>query len=246
MTKMNDQSDQSLKMLTLVDTHSCSYLPDQDANSIFLDHETPPSWQQYCQLSHMGFRRSGNHFYRPQCPSCDECKSSRVRAFEIDLNKKRFKRILNKSKLLSIKLVSAHFSQEHYNLYEEYINTRHKDGDMYPPSEKQFKSFLVSEQEYSHFLEIRTPDGKLLACTAVDFLNDGVSAIYTYFNSEYESLSPGTLAVLLLCKLARQYQLDYVYLGYWVKACQKMQYKAQFKPVEIFNEDNWQLLEYEP
>ena len=239
---INNQKNDPLKMLTLVDTHECSYLSHQQANSIFLDHDTPPSWQQYCQLSHVGFRRSGNHFYRPQCPSCDACKSSRILAFDIDLKKKRYKRLLNKTSDFSISLASASFSQEHYSLYERYINTRHKGGDMYPPSEKQYQGFLVSAHEYSQFLEIRDSQQKLIACTAVDILNDGLSAIYTYFDPDYDSLSPGTLAVLLLCSLARQRNLEYVYLGYWVKSCQKMQYKAQFKPLEIFNGENWQLL----
>lgn len=246
MTDLNSQRDQPLKMLTLVDVHECSYLPNQQANSIFLDHETPPSWGQYCQLSQMGFRRSGNHFYRPQCPSCNACKSSRVRAFEVDLNKKRFKRLLNKSRAFQINLVPATYSDEHYALYEQYINARHKDGDMYPPSEKQYKGFLVSDNSYSHFLEIRDEENTLIACTVADVLHDGLSAIYTYFDPSFENLSPGTLAVLLLCVIARQRNLDFVYLGYWVKECQKMSYKAQFKPVEIFNDENWQLLVDEP
>ncbi len=243
---LSNQIDHPLKMLTLVEAHDCSYLPKQKANSIFLDHETPPSWAQYCQLTQLGFRRSGNHFYRPQCPSCDACKSSRIRASEINLNKKRFKRLLNKSSTLSINLVPAKFSEEHYSLYENYIKIRHKDGDMYPPTENQYKGFLLSNNTYSQFLEIRDSDDLLIACTAVDILHDGLSAIYTYFNVDYESLSPGTLAVLLLCVIAKQRSLDYVYLGYWVKDCQKMNYKAQFKPIEIFNGDIWQSLVDEP
>ena len=246
MMDLSNQIDHPLKMLTLVDVHDCSYLADQKANSIFLDHETPPTWNQYCQLSQLGFRRSGNHFYRPQCPSCVACKSSRIRAFEIDLNKKRFKRLLNKSSSLSIGLAPAKFSQEHYALYESYINTRHQDGDMFPATLNQYKGFLVSDNSYSQFLEIRDNKGALVACTAVDILHDGLSAIYTYFDPSFENLSPGTLAVLLLCLIAKKRNLDYVYLGYWVKNCQKMSYKAQFKPIEIFNGENWQLLVGEP
>ena len=239
---LSNQADTPLKMLTLVDVHDCSYLPEQKANSIFLDHETPPTWSQYCQLSQLGFRRSGNHFYRPQCPSCNACKSSRIRAFEIDLNKKRFKRLLNKSSKLSISMAPARFSEEHYALYERYINTRHQDGDMFPPTKSQYEGFLVSDHSYSQFLEVRDNQGALVACTVVDILHDGLSAIYTYFDPDFANLSPGTLAVLLLCLIAKKRCLDYVYLGYWVKNCQKMSYKAQFQPVEIFNDENWQLL----
>ncbi len=102
---------------------------------------TPFLW--YCQLSHLGFRRSGNHYYRPQCPSCDECKSCRIRVFEINLNSKRFKRILAKSNNLQISLSPATYSAEHYELYQKYIRARHQDGDMYPPTVEQYKSFIV-------------------------------------------------------------------------------------------------------
>ncbi len=241
MDKVNSNDDQQIKLLTLSEDHACSYLPNLKANSVFLDHATPPSWAQYSQLTRIGFRRSGNHFYRPHCKQCDACLSCRICAQDINLNSKRFKRILNSNQHLSYSLVRSEFSQEHYNLYEHYIKTRHRDGDMYPPSEDQYKSFLVSPEKYSYFLELRD-EGRLIACSVTDALDDGLSAIYTYFDPELEKSSLGTLAVLLLCKIAREMNLPYVYLGYWVKNSQKMHYKAQFKPLEIFNGENWQPL----
>ncbi len=243
MTEPNNNQDNAIKMLTLVEPHDCSYLDNRKANSIFLDSNTPPNWQQYCQLSHMGFRRSGTHYYRPQCPACDECKSCRVITNQIDLSGKRFKRILNKAKSFTINICPAHFSTEHYDLYQKYICTRHADGEMYPPTTDQFKSFLVGEAQYNKFLEIRDQDNNLISCTAIDFLNDGISAIYTYFNPEFDKYSPGTLAVLHLCNIAKNNNLTYIYLGYWVKDSPKMSYKTQFKPIEIFIEDEWRVLE---
>ena len=175
------------------------------------------------------------------CKQCDACLSCRVCAQEIDLSSKRFKRILNRNKQLSYTLCRAQYSSEHYELYEKYINERHSDGDMYPPSPDQYRSFLTSSEKYSYFLEIRFED-KLVACCVTDALDDGLSAIYTYFDPDFEKSSPGTLAVLLLCKIAREMNLPYVYLGYWVKNSQKMHYKVQFQPLEIFNGDNWQSL----
>ncbi len=243
MTDMNKPNDQAIRMLTLIEPHDCSYLPNRKANSIFVDSETPPTWDQYCQLSHMGFRRSGSHFYRPQCPDCDECKSCRVRAYQINLNSKRFKRILNKAGALHGTFKPASYSLEHYDLYRKYINTRHKDGDMYPPSIEQYKSFIISTESRSQFFEIRDEQQNLVSCTAVDLLNDGMSAVYTYYDPAFDKLSPGTLAVLLLCKAATTRQLDYVYLGYWVKNSPKMNYKTQYRPLEIFNGHDWQLLD---
>ena len=241
MDDVHSNNTQQIKLLTLSEDHACSYLDNHKANSVFLDHETPPSWHQYSQLTRIGFRRSGNHFYRPHCKQCDACLSCRVCAQEIDLSSKRFKRILNRNKQLSYTLCRAQYSSEHYELYEKYINERHSDGDMYPPSPDQYRSFLTSSEKYSYFLEIRFED-KLVACCVTDALDDGLSAIYTYFDPDFEKSSPGTLAVLLLCKIAREMNLPYVYLGYWVKNSQKMHYKVQFQPLEIFNGDNWQSL----
>ncbi|MGB3668027.1 MAG: arginyltransferase [Bermanella sp.] len=241
MDDATPDTEQSIKLLTLSEDHACSYLPNHKANSVFLDHETPPSWQQYSQLTRIGFRRSGDHFYRPHCKQCDACLSCRVKSDEIDLTSKRFKRILNRNKHLTFTLVKSQFSEEHYALYEKYINTRHADGDMFPPSQEQYQNFLVYSASYSYFLEIRD-NGVLIACCVSDALDDGLSAIYTYFDPELEKSSLGTLAVLLLCKMAREMNLPYVYLGYWIKNSQKMHYKVQFQPLEIFNGDNWQSL----
>ena len=245
MDEVHSNNAQQIKLLTLSEDHACSYLANQKANSVFLDHETPPSWHQYSQLTRIGFRRSGNHFYRPHCKQCDACLSCRVCAQEINLASKRFKRILNRNKNLSYTLCSSQYTQEHYELYEKYINQRHSDGDMYPPSPEQYRGFLTSAEKYSYFLEIRLED-QLVACCVTDALDDGLSAIYTYFDPDFEKSSPGTLAVLLLCKIAREMNLPYVYLGYWVKNSQKMHYKVQFQPLEIFNGDNWQSLPAQP
>ena len=132
-------------------------------------------------------------------------------------------------------------SPEHYQLYERYIQERHSDGDMFPPSRDQYKNFLVYPAKYSYFLEIRD-NGRLVACCVTDALDDGLSAIYTYFDTSYVKFSLGTLSVLLLCRMAKEMTLPYVYLGYWVKNSQKMHYKAQFKPLEIFNGEIWHSL----
>ncbi|MFT5592723.1 MAG: arginyl-tRNA--protein-N-Asp/Glu arginylyltransferase [Oceanicoccus sp.] len=241
MDEVISNASQQIKLLTLSEDHACSYLPEQKANSVFLDHDTPPSWQQYSQLTRIGFRRSGNHFYRPHCKQCDACLSCRVSAFDINLSTKRFKRILNRNSNMSYSLVSATSTQEHYALYEKYIITRHSDGDMYPPSIEQYENFLTSNAKYSYFLEVRL-NKELVACCVTDALDDGLSAIYTYFDPDFDKSSPGTLAVLLLCKIAKEMNLPFVYLGYWVKNSQKMHYKVQFQPLEIFNGDNWQSL----
>lgn len=245
MSNLEDTPEQELRLLTMAKDHDCSYLSGQSANSVFLDPNTPPSWYQYSQLSRVGFRRSGTHFYRPRCSHCDACKSCRILSEQLDLASKRFKRILKKASSFKASIVPAKYSLEHYSLYESYINLRHKDGDMHPATQEQYRNFLISDYEFSYFLEIRDDQNQLIAATAVDLLDDGFSAIYTYFDVDYEKYSLGTLVVLLLTRLTRERELPYVYLGYWVQNSPKMNYKAQFKPLEILDKEIWQALPQE-
>ncbi len=219
--------------------HPCSYLPDTEAQTVFLDPEIIMG-VELLELLHLnGFRRSGDHLYRPKCPTCSACKSSRVVVDDFKFSR-RFKRILKKNSDLNIELVDAEFFEEHYQLYDRYISTRHADGDMYPPTPDHYRDFLVSDLECSKLMEIRDPDGKLVGASAIDLLLTGPSAIYTYFDPDLSDRSIGAFAILKLIELSSNNNLPFVYLGYWIENCSKMSYKSEYQPLEIFTENQWQ------
>jgi arginine-tRNA-protein transferase len=137
------------------------------------------------------------------------------------------------------------FSSNHYDLYERYIEARHKDGDMYPATMDQYRNFLLQQTEFSRLFTLRDENQNLVACTVVDMLDDGISAIYTYFDPDFSDLSLGTLVILMLCTYAKQKDLPYLYLGYWIKNSQKMAYKKRFQPLEIFNGEFWRPMSHE-
>jgi arginine-tRNA-protein transferase len=148
------------------------------------------------------------------------------------------RRILNKSKHLQLSHIKAFDSDEHYQLYEHYINTRHKEGDMYPATRELFQSFLLSDWADTYFMEVRDKD-KLIASAVYDRLIDGLSAVYTYFDPEYSHLSPGRFCILKEIEYAKHKQLDYLYLGYQIDDCDKMNYKNKYRPVEEFRQMQW-------
>ena len=148
---------------------------------------------------------------------------------------------MKKNSDLECTLVPATFSESYYQLYANYVELRHKDGDMYPPSREQFTSFLVEGATNSLFLEMRK-DGELVALAAVDALDDGLSAIYTVFDPALEHRSLGTFAVLWQIQETRRRDLPHLYLGYWIKQCQKMNYKTRFKPIEALQDGQWQAI----
>ncbi|HBM51138.1 MAG TPA: arginyltransferase, partial [Marinobacter sp.] len=152
------------------------------------------------------------------------------------------RRVLRKNEDLSCRLVPAAFSERYYRLYAHYIEERHRDGDMYPPSREQFTSFLVDGATDSWFLEISLGD-ELAGLAAVDLLDDGLSAIYTIFAPELEDRSLGTFAVLWQIEEARRRGLPHLYLGYWIRECRKMNYKTRFKPIEALRDGHWRELQ---
>ena len=224
--------------LFLTEPHPCSYLKEQRATTAFVDPDLKISQSLYTQLSVMGFRRSGRYIYTPRCTQCQACIPVRLPAAELTLNRQQ-KRCLKKNQDLTAHLKIDVDFDEHFPLYESYISTRHGDGDMFPPTQEQFKDFIATLWENSRIIEFRLQE-RLIAASVVDILDDGLSAIYTYYCPEQEKRSLGTLAILEIAKLAVEEQLSYVYLGYWIEACQKMSYKTRFQPIEMLVNGHWE------
>jgi len=217
--------------------HACSYLPDEQATTLFLDPSQPMDAQVYAELSEMGFRRSGDHLYRPHCQRCSACIPARIPANSPELSRQQ-KRILKRNADLQVRFVRPAFSEELYALYATYIEKRHADGDMYPPSREQFNTFLVRDLPFCRFYEFRL-DGRLLAVAVTDVLPNGLSAVYTFYDPEEERRSLGRYAILWQIGEAARLGLKAVYLGYWIKNCRKMNYKTEYRPIELLVNQRW-------
>ena len=217
--------------------HPCSYLPDEQATTLFLDPSQPMDVEVYAQLSTLGFRRSGDHLYRPHCQSCQACIPARIPVDRFTPTRQQ-RKILNRNADLNVQAVTPCFTEEYYDLYLRYIETRHADGDMYPPSREQFGTFLVSELALSRFIEFRL-DRQLLAIAVTDVLPNGLSAVYTFFDPACEQRSLGRFAILWQISEAARQGLHALYLGYWIKNCRKMSYKTQYRPIELLVNQRW-------
>lgn len=222
--------------------HTCSYLAGREATTLFLDPQESPGGGVYDALALLGFRRSGRHLYRPHCEGCSACISVRIPVADFAPNRTQ-RKLVRRNADLELRVRPALFDAEHYALYARYIRTRHSDGDMYPPSHEQYRTFLTLDQDYARLLELRL-EGRLLAVSAFDQLEHGLSAIYTFFDPDepFERRSLGTFAVLCLVERARQLGLPHVYLGYWIRECRKMAYKQAFQPLEMLEGRHWRRL----
>ena len=217
--------------------HSCSYLADQEATTLFVDPRTSMSSTLYSQLSVLGFRRSGSHLYRPNCDTCKACIPARVPVQHF-LPRRAQKRAWRLNQDILVERVDDITSDRYFQLYRRYIEARHSDGDMYPPSREQYKSFLSAEWGVTHFYQMSL-EGQLVGVAVADLLDEALSAIYTFFEPELESRSLGTFAVLWQIEEARRLGMHYLYLGYWIKQCQKMAYKIQYRPLELYINGKW-------
>mgnify|MGYP002398211217 FL=1 len=217
--------------------HPCSYLKDRSATTIFVDPMLAMNGRIYSELSDFGFRRSGAHVYRPNCRSCQACVPVRIPVDLFEPNRAQ-KRCIKRNQDVVTVLTDNINTDEHYALYESYITSRHADGDMYPPTRDQYEDFLSSEWGVTRYIELRL-DGELLAVAVSDRLDQGLSAIYTFFKPDEHSRSLGVLAVLRQVELAKAMNLPYVYLGYWIRECDKMRYKNQYRPLDMFINNTW-------
>ncbi len=230
---------ESLKFFTTA-PHPCSYLDGRDAITLFVEPDTALSSDQIVELAESGFRRSGGYTYKPHCDQCNACVSVRV---PVDIFKPKRRQIRTKKRNndLQFTVTAPVLDEEHYALYESYINARHSNGDMYPPSASQYESFLTRSSEKSFFLEAYLGK-RLIAVTLFDEIpENGFSAIYTFFetDSKFDIRSLGRMMILQLIDITRGLGLSYLYLGYWIQDSKKMDYKTEYCPIEMLINSRW-------
>ena len=155
---------------------------------LFVDPDTVIDVPLYSQLSRMGFRRNGNFLYTPRCGGCALCLASRVDVQRFKRNRSQ-RRCWTKNADVVIDQLASIDMAEHYEVYSAYIAQRHSDGDMYPPSMKQFEDYLGRPWECTSYLEMRLAD-QLIGCAVIDSIDHGLSATYTYFHPDFADRGP--------------------------------------------------------
>lgn len=217
--------------------YPCSYIDGLEARSQVAApaHLIGPS--VYSHLIRAGFRRSGDYTYRPHCNGCSRCVPVRVDVRAFAANRAQ-RRSWQRNQTLQTGLKPLEFNAKHFDLYRCYQRTRHAGGGMDQEDSEQYAQFLLSSQVDSMLVEFR--DGaELVMVSVLDRVEDGLSAVYTFFDPARENSSLGTYAVLWQIELARQLGLPYVYLGYWISESRKMAYKSNFRPLEGLVNGEW-------
>lgn len=225
--------------------HPCGYWPERDARDLVLDPRDRRLPALYPLALGWGFRRSGDIVYRPHCQGCHACVAVRIPVAEFTPDRSQ-RRCLARNADIDARVLPAERCEEHFALYQRYLNARHPHGGMDGHGVAEFDQFLIGEWSESRFLELRERSThRLLAVAVTDVVADAMSAVYTFYDPDETARSLGTFAILQQIQWARRDQRRHLYLGYWIAGHGKMDYKRRFAPLEGFDGRGWRRLQFD-
>jgi arginine-tRNA-protein transferase len=236
VSKLNDLPWASLQFYATA-PYPCSYLPGRSARSQVATPSHLIDTAVYGELVRLGFRRSGAFTYRPYCDHCRACVPVRIPVDRFKPSRSQ-RRAMARHAELAVTSRGLGFDPQHYALYLRYQKARHPGGGMDQDSREQYQHFLLHSNVHTELLEFRL-GRELLMVSLVDYLADGLSSVYTFFDPAVARGSLGTYGIAWQVERCRQLGLKYLYLGYWIKDSPKMAYKATFRPIEALVRGQW-------
>lgn len=220
----------------------CPYLPGRVERKLFTRISGMHAVEVNSTLSRAGFRRSHDIVYRPVCPNCQACVPVRIPVARF-IPGRSLRRVQRDNSDLTARLAPASATSEQYRLFINYQNARHDDSDMARMAMGDFVAMIDEGRADTSLLEVRDAKNRLVGAMLTDRLEDGYSAVYSFFDVERESRSLGSFLILSLIRQALAEGLPHVYLGYWIADSRKMTYKTRFQPLEALGPDGWRPLD---
>ncbi|HVY12096.1 MAG TPA: arginyltransferase [Alphaproteobacteria bacterium] len=218
----------------------CPYLPGQVEQKIFtqLSGKAEDDFLLNSTLSQNGFRRSQAMAYRPACPTCMACVPLRIVVNDFAPSAS-LRRILQRNADLTSAIVPVAEAGKLAGLFARYQQSRHPESDMATMQEADFLS-MMQDGSANAFLFTLKEGEHTLAAMLVDRVHHGASAVYSYFEPNESARSLGNALILRLVDCVKAEGLEYLYLGYWIRDCRKMAYKARFPALERLGPDGWE------
>jgi arginine-tRNA-protein transferase len=215
----------------------CPYLAGRMERKLVTRLAGPEAAKHFHLLSRAGFRRSHSIAYRPACIGCQACvPAGGGRRLQPG---RGLRRIESRNADLTPSIQPARGTAEQYQLFQYYLDGRHGDGEMAGMSLADYRSMVEDTPIDTRLVEFRDDIGRLTACVLTDWSEDGISAVYSFFDTSEPRRSLGSYMVMWLIRAAERAGLPYVYLGYWVEGSRKRA-KTRFRPIEGFGTAGWQ------
>ena len=222
----------------------CPYLPDRIEVKLLTELGGPDALVDHDRFTDAGFRRSHQFIYKPLCPSCQACVPVRIPVEDFAPSRAQ-RRNLRDNEAIFATVVPAAVTSEQFRLFAAYLHARHDDGDMADMGFEDYRAMVEDSPVDTRLIEFRRggPEGRLVACCLTDWLGNGISAVYSFFEPTAMRQGLGTYVILWLIEEARAQRLPYVYLGYWISGARKMVYKQKFRPLEFLGQGGWRRME---
>ncbi|WP_299918101.1 arginyltransferase [uncultured Roseobacter sp.] len=218
----------------------CPYLDGRMERKLFTALQGENADKLNDSLSQQGFRRSQNVLYRPSCAECSACLSARIDVSAFTASRSQ-RRTMNRNDDLDRRATSPWASEEQYELFRTYLDSRHAEGGMADMDVFEFAAMIEETPIRSRVVEYTDRNSNaLIGVSLTDVLSDGLSMVYSFYAPDDPKRSLGTYMILDHIKIAQEADLPYVYLGYWVPGSQKMGYKAKFSGLEVYVGGSWQ------
>lgn len=228
---------------------ACPYLKGKMERKVFTHLIGDNASDINNMLTQGGFRRSQNIAYRPACEMCRACMSIRVLTSDFRESKSMRRTIARNQDLIGREIAPSPTSEQ-YSLFRQYLDSRHREGGMADMSVLDYSMMIEDSHVDTMVIEYRRRgpdsgisgrgDGELLAVALTDILDDGLSMVYSFFDTKSEKRSLGTYMILDHIARSRRHGLPFLYLGYWVDGSPKMDYKVRFNPHEILTARGWE------
>lgn len=217
---------------------ACPYVAGRAERKLIIELGGTSPALLYDDLSRAGFRRSHRFAYRPACRGCSSCVPVRI-AVERFRHTRSTRRVRNANRDLSGCLVGARATPEQFRLFSAYQRSRHSDSDMASMSYSDYRGMIEDTPVRTRIAELRDGSGGLVAASLVDLLDDGVSAVYSFYDPQQPKRSLGIWSVLWLVEQSQRRRQPFVYLGYWIADSPKMAYKQHFPALERLAAGCW-------
>lgn len=216
----------------------CPYLPNRMERKLFTRLDGSDATRLNSRLARIGFRRSHDVVYRPVCHGCDACVPVRIPVHRL-AEGRSLVRVRRRNGDLRAGIAGPEATADAFGLFQRYQLGRHAESEMARMTGFDFAAMVEEGAQDALLLTVRDTDGRMVGAMLADRLEDGFSAVYSFFDPDMPRRSLGTHLVLALVDEARRLGLAYVYLGYWIAGSAKMAYKTRFKPLEALRNGHW-------